>query len=142
MNYNYSSGIIINIIKCGGICLMKIVTYMCDDCLEPYDYDSDKGDEFLCPKCGHKMTYLNTEEIDPNTNKVINSYQESRRKQNNPGEPISVSTSPVVECPYCHSTNTKKITTTSKVAHTAFFGLFSISRNSKQWHCNQCGSDF
>ena len=47
-----------------------------------------------------------------------------------------------VECPYCHATNVKKITNTSKAAHAALFGIFSISRNSKQWHCNQCNSDF
>lgn len=45
-------------------------------------------------------------------------------------------------CPYCNSTNIKKITTRSKVAHTALFGIFSMSRNSKQWHCNNCKSDF
>jgi len=47
-----------------------------------------------------------------------------------------------VHCPYCNSTNIKKITTGSKVTHTALFGIFSMSRNSKQWHCRQCGSDF
>lgn len=47
-----------------------------------------------------------------------------------------------VECPYCHSTDTKKISTTSKAVHTALFGIFSVSRNSKQWHCNNCNSDF
>ncbi len=47
-----------------------------------------------------------------------------------------------VECPYCHSTNTKKITTTSKALHTVIFGMMSLSRNSKQWHCNNCNSDF
>ncbi|MDE5802383.1 MAG: hypothetical protein K2I22_05635 [Lachnospiraceae bacterium] len=47
-----------------------------------------------------------------------------------------------VECPYCHATNVKKITNTSKAVHTAIFGIFSVSRNSKQWHCNQCNSDF
>lgn len=30
----------------------------------------------------------------------------------------------------------------SKVMNTALFGIFSISRNSKQWHCNNCGADF
>lgn len=47
-----------------------------------------------------------------------------------------------VTCPYCKSTNTSKISTASKVAHTAMFGIFSMSRNSKQWHCNSCSSDF
>ena len=53
-----------------------------------------------------------------------------------------ISTKLTVECPYCHSINTKKITTSSKVAHTALFGVFSMSRNSKEWHCNNCNSDF
>lgn len=47
-----------------------------------------------------------------------------------------------VICPYCKSINTRKITTTSKVVHTAFFGIFSMSRNSKNFHCNQCNADF
>lgn len=47
-----------------------------------------------------------------------------------------------VKCPYCHATNVKKITSTSKAVHTIIFGIFSMSRNSKQWHCNNCNSDF
>lgn len=47
-----------------------------------------------------------------------------------------------VECPYCHSTKTVKISNISKAGHFALFGIFSLSRNSKQWHCNNCGSDF
>lgn len=51
-------------------------------------------------------------------------------------------TKPIVECPYCHSKNTKKITSTSKIFHTALFGIFSVGRNSKNFHCNTCNSDF
>lgn len=47
-----------------------------------------------------------------------------------------------VACPYCKATNVKKITNTSKAVHTALFGIFSVGRNSKQWHCTRCGSDF
>lgn len=57
------------------------------------------------------------------------------------GEISNHSKSQVI-CPYCHSNNTKKITNSSKVIHTAILGIFSISRNSKQWHCNSCNSDF
>lgn len=46
-----------------------------------------------------------------------------------------------VTCPYCHSTNTSKISTTSKVINTALFGIFGNKRK-HQWHCNGCGSDF
>ena len=54
----------------------------------------------------------------------------------------SYSSTPTATCPYCQSTNTKKITNTSKAVHTAMFGIFSMSRNTKQWHCNNCKSDF
>ena len=47
-----------------------------------------------------------------------------------------------VECPYCHATNVKKITNTSKAVHTAIFGIYSMSRNSKNFHCNNCNSEF
>ena len=47
-----------------------------------------------------------------------------------------------VKCAYCGSTNVSKITNTSKAVHTFMFGIFAMSRNSKQWHCNSCKSDF
>lgn len=50
-------------------------------------------------------------------------------------------TKPTIECPYCHSTDTKKISTTSKVVSTAIWGFFSTKRF-KEWHCNKCNSDF
>jgi hypothetical protein len=49
--------------------------------------------------------------------------------------------SQTVECPYCHSNDTKKITTTSKVVNTVVWGIFGTKRH-KQWHCNKCNSDF
>lgn len=45
------------------------------------------------------------------------------------------------ECPYCHSHNTSKITTTAKVINTAMFGVLGQKRK-YQWHCNNCKSDF
>ena len=47
-----------------------------------------------------------------------------------------------IECPYCHATNVKRITNTSKALHTAVFGIFSMGRNAKNFHCNHCNSDF
>lgn len=49
---------------------------------------------------------------------------------------------PSVECPYCHSTDTKKISGLSKAGSIALFGVFALGKTSKQWHCNQCKSDF
>lgn len=54
----------------------------------------------------------------------------------------STSTVSSTQCPYCHSTNVKKITMTSKVTHGAIFGLFGARKILKQWHCNNCKSDF
>ena len=50
-------------------------------------------------------------------------------------------TKPVVECPYCHSKDTTKISIASKVIDTAIGGIFGTMRH-KQWHCNRCNSDF
>lgn len=47
----------------------------------------------------------------------------------------------VVKCPYCSSTNVSKISTLGRVASVGLFGLAS-GKVGKQWHCNQCKSDF
>ena len=52
-----------------------------------------------------------------------------------------IQSSPRVTCPYCHSTNTKKITAMDRIGSNLMFGIFSKKRN-KEWHCNECGSDF
>lgn len=44
----------------------------------------------------------------------------------------------VLKCPTCSSTRVKKISTTSKVAGAAMFGLFSKTARS-QFKCEQCG---
>ena len=46
-----------------------------------------------------------------------------------------------VHCPYCNSTNVNKISGLSKVGSVAMFGIFSRKVH-KQWHCNDCKSDF
>lgn len=47
-----------------------------------------------------------------------------------------------VSCPYCQSTNTRKISGLSKAGSVAVWGFLATSKVSKQWHCNSCGSDF
>ena len=51
-------------------------------------------------------------------------------------------TKPTVTCPYCQSTNTKKISGLSKAGSVALWGIFALGKTTKQWHCNECGSDF
>ena len=46
-----------------------------------------------------------------------------------------------VSCPYCHSYNVHKIGMTGRLISTSIFGLGS-KKVGKQWHCNNCRSDF
>ena len=50
-------------------------------------------------------------------------------------------TTPTVKCPYCQSTNTKKIGAGGRLLSTLTFGIAS-GKMGKQWHCNNCKSDF
>lgn len=45
------------------------------------------------------------------------------------------------ECPYCHTRNTKRISTGSRLLSVGLFGLGS-KKIGKQWHCDNCNSDF
>lgn len=88
-----------------------------------------------CPSCGRKN--YNNEKYCPSCH-----YYLSNVKEESNSIVYNKSQHTPIECPYCHSTNTQKISTTSKLMHTAIAGVFAIGRNSKQWHCNNCQSDF
>ena len=90
--------------------------------------------------------YLKNSEVDINLSNInknneLEHYQHELNKLK--GNNIEThNTKPTITCPYCKSINTKKITNVSKAVHTAIFGIFSISRNAKNYHCNNCDSDF
>ena len=112
------------------------VCYLCEKCWNGVEYDLNyDGGDFLCPKCGCKMKYWETFDFDTETNKVVKRWREEDRIN------YVIPTNPVVTCPYCNSTNTKKISLTSKAVNTALFGILGTKRH-KQWHCNNCGSDW
>ena len=48
---------------------------------------------------------------------------------------------PRVECPYCHSMNTEKISGVARGVSIYALGIAS-PKLGKQWHCNNCKSDF
>lgn len=101
-------------------------TIVCARC--GYDTDltykqiQEKGCIVNCDNCGYEVRVTTPEE-------------EIRREIQRQNEVKTV------ECPYCHSTNTTKITTTAKVVNIALFGLLGNKRK-HQWHCNICKSDF
>lgn len=68
-------------------------------------------------------------------------HEEEQRKKEYEEKIYNEAKAREVSCPYCHSTNTKKISQMSRVASIGFWGVFS-KKIGKQWHCNECGSDF
>ena len=46
-----------------------------------------------------------------------------------------------IHCPYCKSDNVKKISIAGRAVSASTFGLAS-KKVGKQWHCNNCKSDF
>ncbi len=113
--------------------------YFCDHCRNPYDVEPDSTGAYICPKCHKKMSYWITEIFDE-TGKYIRSEV---REQPKPSYDMKYITTgvPTIECPYCHSTNTKKISGFSRGFAAGLLGLGSSSLG-KQWHCNRCDSDF
>lgn len=106
--------------------------------------------EVECPKCGCK-TSKKKQMLDGPDGTILAEYGEctscgASTFYTQINDPISVSIDPYkkpsVTYPYCGSTNTKKISFSSKAVHTALFGIFAVGKVSKQWHCNQCKSDF
>lgn len=49
--------------------------------------------------------------------------------------------SSIPHCPTCNSTNIQKISGLSKAGSVAIWGLLSRKVH-KQWHCNNCGSEW
>ena len=47
-----------------------------------------------------------------------------------------------ITCPYCHSTNVQKITMGKKVVKGWLWGAAALSTLTKEWHCNNCKSNF
>lgn len=88
-----------------------------------------KGSIMLCGKCPSCGAMTEICELDDIEDTDI------------PDGIFKVDTRLSIECPYCHSTNTKKISGSSRVASFLTFGLAG-KKVGKQWHCNKCGSDF
>lgn len=91
----------------------------------------------VCPKCGCEYSYKNTTDLSEAGECISCGEMTYYRKIKE-----YIPKNPIVECPYCHSTNTKKISSISKVGSIALFGIFSAGKVAKQWHCNNCKSDF
>ena len=117
---------------------VKILHYRCAKCNFDKDFLSNQQINTKCKMCGSEMTLDYSRDYNPKNG--LKAIKENNIK-NNFNTEFFRPTKPTIECPYCHSTNTKKITTTAKAVNTALFGIFGQKRK-YQWHCNSCGSDF
>ena len=95
---------------------------VCDNCgsNDIFGIENPKGELVsICNECGSVQSRI--------------PFPEKLRKK--------IDVSIPVECPYCNSTNVKKISGTSRAISALAFG-FASKKIGKQWHCNKCGSDF
>ena len=122
----------------GIIIMNKIKTrcYQCKKCNKIVYYQTNIEYETICKVCKNEMQLLWEHDYKPNNGlKAIKNSKSEFNTEFHKNEKT------IVECPYCHSRDTKKISGVSKVVNTALFGIFGTKRH-KQWHCNECNSDF
>ena len=118
-------------------------TYWCDNCVKPYAFsEADEKNVVVCPVCYTKMEYICSEDINEETRLVTKRWWDEERQKSHPENKSFKPSTPKITCPYCKSTNTKKISGLSKAASVGLFGIFALSKTTKQWHCLSCGSDF
>lgn len=146
--------------KCGNVSYLKgdkcdkcgsnIIYFSDDDVIKHLNYNVKiKGDPEIAQKLSAARKELALKYIENNPEFDRDAFEKTfeedlircigcdRRRE----EESTRNTKPIVECPYCHSKNTSKISSLSKAVSIAAFGLFSQKRK-YQWHCNNCRSDF
>jgi uncharacterized Zn finger protein len=105
----------------------------------------EKDISIECPHCGHNLSTVITMVGPKGTAKLgkcqkcggltLNEFEQNH----NYAEPSDFNS---VKCPFCQSTDCKKISGASKFGKVALFGVFAAGSVSKTWHCNNCGSNF
>ena len=112
--------------------------YYCYKCMKAYSFDTSKPYSKYCPFCGFEIKFDSNNDCDTELAEKV----KKRPPYDPTKDPESPYYIPHVECPYCQSTNVKKISGLSKAGSVALWGIFASGKVSKQWHCNSCGSDF
>lgn len=108
---------------CGNV--LEEVDLPIDDFINMTEWERDE----------YRLNQLGVNPSEEMTNLRIRYHEELRRKM------AAIPDRPRVQCPYCKSFHTKKISATSRMFSTNLFGLAS-NKIGKQWHCNSCKSDF
>ena len=120
--------------------------YLCETCMTGLNLKDDKVmPDRICPTCGNKLHYSRTLEFDDNNN-MIREYLSNGNVIDTASNPNQQSRpqpapKPTITCPYCNSTNCKKLGVISRGVSFGIFGMGS-SKIGKNFHCNSCGADF
>lgn len=92
-----------------------------------------------CPNCGFDKISSYLLQLERNKKEKYIDY--SHCYEDLPDIHAQQTSKPTVTCPYCQSTNCTKISGLNRAVSIGFWGLMS-KKIGKQWHCNECGSDF
>lgn len=122
--------------KCNNITLSEFT-------LDPeYNKQADiieYDDNIKCEFCGFDVSTV-TIRTDKDGTAMISKCKRCNQVTSIKNKPAEQSS--IVTCPFCQSTNCKKISGASKIGKVALFGVFAAGSVSKTWHCNNCGSNF
>lgn len=102
----------------------------CPNCGRKY-FDDEVS---YCMNCRYRLKHIEGTAEDKRSELPVNDTPENRQK-------IISSQTPKIECPYCKSKDTKKLGVLSRTVSVGLLG-FGSSKIGKQWHCNNCKSDF
>lgn len=118
-------------------------SYFCNNCRKPYGFSEEEETAVvICPVCHNRMEYWVSQDLDDNTGLVTKRWWDEERQKSHPENKSFKPSAPKITCPYCKSTNTKKISGLSKAVSVGIFGIFALGKTTKQFHCNNCNSDF
>ena len=118
---------------------------------EVYDFTDikqmiDEGDpnvfKAIEEKCNIKSSACYYQAIRDNNNEIPPNLDEEREKIRSKNRSrVAAADANKVHCPHCNSTNVKKTSIAGRAVSAGTFGLAS-KKIGKQWHCNNCKSDF
>lgn len=113
--------------------------YQCPKCKKFYAFDTSKVYSTICHICNVELKFEGNVDCDT---ELAEKYKDLPPLQDLTKDPDSPYYIPVVECPYCHSKRTHKISAFSKAVSLYYGDVYAIGRASKNWCCDACGSEF
>ena len=119
---------------------IQVLSYRCSKCNFQKDFLSYQEINTKCRVCGNEMTFHNSRNYNPNESlrAIRNATPQTKE---NIAKQLAQAKKSIVTCPYCQSTKCSRISILGRMVSVEFWGLAS-NKLGKQWHCNDCGSNF